>query len=53
MDVIVKRGVDVGLDYYLLMAIVKIRMVKVVKVKSGRVRYNINKFKDRDIRDFF
>ena len=28
-------------------------MAKVVKVKSGKVRFNINQFKERDVRDSF
>ena len=52
-DVRVKRGADVGSDHHLLMAKVKVRMAKLVKAKSGRARYNINRFKERDVRDSF
>ena len=45
-DVRTMRGADVGSDHHLLMAKVRLRIAKVRKGESGRVRFEVNKLKD-------
>ena len=52
-DVRVLRGADVGSDHHLLMAKVRLRIAKVRKGESGRVRFEVNKLKDLEVRNAF
>ena len=52
-DVRAMRGADGGSDHHLLMAKVKLRIVKVRKGDSGRVRFEVTKLKDLEVRNAF
>ena len=52
-DVRVLRGADVGSDHHLLMAKVRLRIAKVKKGESGRVRFEVSKLKDLEVRNAF
>ena len=52
-DVRVLRGADVGSDHHLLMARVRLRIAKVRKGESGRVRFEVSKLKDLEVRNAF
>ena len=52
-DVHVLRGADVGSDHHLLMANVKLKIAKVRKGKSGRVRFEVSKLKLLEVRSAF
>ena len=45
-DVRAMRGADVGSDHHLLTAKVRIKIAKVKKGKSGRVRFEVSKLRD-------
>ena len=47
------RGADVGSDHHLLMAKVRLRIAKVRKGDSGRVRFDVSKLKDLEVRNAF
>ena len=47
------RGADVGSDHHLLMAKVRLRIAKVRKGDSGRVRFEVSKLKDLEVRNAF
>ena len=52
-DVRVLRGADVGSDQHLLMAKVRLKMAKVKERESGRVRFEVSKLKDLEVRNAF
>ena len=52
-DVGVMHGADVGSDHHLLMAKVRIKIVKVRKERSCRVRFDLTKLSDLETRDQF
>ena len=52
-DVRAMRGADVGSDHHLLMAKVRLRIAKVRKGDSGRVRFEVSKLKDLEVRNAF
>lgn len=52
-DVRVLRGADVGSDHHLLMAKVRLKISKVRKAESGRVRFEVSKLKDLEVRNAF
>ena len=52
-DVRARQGADVGSDHHLLIAKLKLGWQKWFEVKCGKVQFNINKFKERDVRDSF
>ena len=52
-DVRVLRGADVGSDQHLLMAKVRLTIVKVKERESGRVRFEVSKLKDLEVRNAF
>ncbi|XP_078348425.1 uncharacterized protein LOC144633423 [Oculina patagonica] len=52
-DVRVLRGADVGSDHHLLMAKVRLRIAKVRKGGSGRVRFKVSKVIDLEVRNTF
>ena len=52
-DVCVMRGADVGSDHHLLMAKVRIKIVKVRKERSCRVRFDVTRLSDLETRDQF
>ena len=47
------HGADVGSDHLLFMAKVGLRIVKVRKGESGRVRFEVSKLKDLEVRNAF
>ena len=47
------RGADVGSDHHLLMAKVRIKIVKVRNERSCRVRFDVTKLSDLETRDQF
>jgi len=49
----VMRGAEVRSDRHLLTAKVRIKIAKVKKGKSGRVRFEVSKLKDPDTRNAF
>ena len=52
-DVRVKRGADAGSDHHLLLAKVRLRIAKVKKGETYRVRFEVSKLRDPEIRDMF
>ena len=46
-------GADIGSDHHLLMAEVRLKIAKVRKGESGRVRFEISKLKDLEVRSTF
>ena len=50
-DVCAMRGADDGSDHHLLMAKVRLRIAKVRKGDSGRVRFEVKKLKDLKVRN--
>ena len=52
-DVRAMGGADVGSDHHLLMAKVRLRIAKVRKGDSGRVRFEVSKLKDLEVRNTF
>ena len=52
-DVRALRGADVGSDHHLLMAKVRLKIAKVRKAKCGRVRFEVSKLKDLEVRSVF
>ncbi len=49
----VMRGADVGSNHDLLMTKVRLRIAKVRKGESGRVRFEVSKLKDLEVRNAF
>ena len=47
------RGADAGSDHHLLMAKVRLKIAKVRKAKCGRVRFEVSKLKDLEVRSAF
>ena len=47
------RGADVGSDHHLLMAKVRLKIAKVRKGESGRVRFEVSKLKDLEVGNAF
>ena len=47
------RGADIGKDHHLLMAKVRLKIAKVRKGESGRVRFEVSKLKDFEVRSAF
>ena len=45
------REANVGSDHHLLMAKVRLRIAKVRKGESGRVRFEVSKLKDLQVRN--
>ena len=52
-DVRAMREADAGSDHHLLMATVRLRIGKVRKGESGRVRFEVSKLKDPEVRNAF
>ena len=52
-DVRAMRGADVESDHHLLIAKVRIKIAKVKKGKSGRVRFEVSKLRDLETRNVF
>ena len=52
-DVRVLRGADVGSDHHLLIAKVRRKTAKVTKGESGRMRFEVSKLKDLEVRNAF
>ena len=51
-DVRAMRGADVGSDHHLLMATVRLRIAKERKGEGGRVRFEVSKLKDLEVREY-
>ena len=47
------RGADIGSDHHLLMAKVRLKIAKVRKGESGRVRFEVSKLKDFKVKSAF
>ena len=52
-DVRAMRGADVGSDHHLLIEKVRIKIAKVKKGKSGRVRFEVSKLQDLETKNVF
>ena len=52
-DVRVLRGADAGSDHHLLMVKVRLKIAKVRKAECGRVRFEVSKLKDLEVRSVF
>ena len=52
-DGFVLHGADVGSDHHLLMAKFRLKIAKVRKGESGRVRFEVSKLKDLEVRNAF
>ena len=53
VNVVLLRGADIGSDHHLLMAKVRLKIAKVRKGETGRVRFEVSKLKDLELRSTF
>ena len=53
VNVVLLHGADIGSDHHLLMAKVRLKIAKVRKGETGRVRFEVSKLKDLELRSTF